>query len=114
MQDKPGIEEVLEHYKVSSNGRRLVHCPFHEDRQPSCSIKYDQNLFNCFSCGRCGDSWTLIMEMEGVEFVTAVALARKYGLSFGDDEPHGNPRRASRPGRRSPRGSYRPRYAKGD
>lgn len=51
-------------------GRGNVSCPFHDDKNPSMSIK--NNRFKCFSCQRSGDVIDLYMETRGISFLEAV------------------------------------------
>lgn len=101
---RPDIADLLDHYGVIGH-RRMVPCPLHEDRTPSCSINYEKSLFNCFSCGEGGDSWSLIMKREGLDFEQAQDWAKKE-LSFKGSGPA--PRKG---GRRSKRkSSYKPSW----
>ncbi|WP_043540966.1 CHC2 zinc finger domain-containing protein [Salinispora pacifica] len=85
--DRPDLVEVLEHYGVQVNSYRvtqMVRCPLQdEDRTPSMSIDLKAGLWNCHSCGKGGDSFTLIMEKEGTTFVGARALAATLDLTAG-------------------------------
>lgn len=48
------IHSVVEKFTGQQVTRRNIHCPFHEDRNPSLHV-YDDGKFKCFSCGRHGD-----------------------------------------------------------
>ena len=48
------IQSVVEKFTGQQVTRRNIHCPFHEDRNPSLHV-YDDGKFKCFSCGRHGD-----------------------------------------------------------
>jgi hypothetical protein len=52
--------------------RGLRTCPFHDDQVPSLSVTHEKNLWRCFACGRSGNVIQLVMEMEGINFATAV------------------------------------------
>jgi len=52
--------------------RRLRTCPFHDDQVPSLSVDHKKNLWRCFACSRSGNVIQLVMEMEGINFTTAV------------------------------------------
>jgi DNA primase len=85
--ERPDITDVLDHYDVVT-GKRMVACPLHEDRTPSCSIQYDENLWKCHSCGEGGDSWSLIMQKEGLDFAGAKEWVEKnLGLTLGPAGP---------------------------
>jgi hypothetical protein len=61
-------------YPIDSilGNRRLRTCPFHDDQVPSLSVNHEKNLWQCFACGRSGNVIQLVMEMEGIGFITAV------------------------------------------
>ncbi|WP_083673211.1 CHC2 zinc finger domain-containing protein [Micromonospora sp. CB01531] len=62
----------------------MVRCPLQdEDRTPSMSIDTDRELWNCHSCGKGGDSYALLMEKEGINYVGARALAASLHLAAG-------------------------------
>lgn len=54
-----GIEEVLAHFgvEVPDSGRDVVmiHCPFHDDRNPSMAVYRRQGRAWCFACNTGGD-----------------------------------------------------------
>lgn len=65
------MNDVLEHYGISSGqGQRSsfrVHCPFHEDDRPSCSVNTDAKVFNCFACGEQGNVLDFIAGLEDLD-----------------------------------------------
>lgn len=93
---RPDIADLLDHYGVIGH-RGMVPCPLHEDRTPSCSVNYEKNLWNCFSCSEGGDSWSLIMKREGLDFEGAKEWAAKE-LSFhpSGSAPRGGGRQRNR------------------
>jgi DNA primase len=61
-------------------------CPFHDEKTPSFVVSPDKQIFHCFGCGRGGNVFTFLMEMEGVSFPDAVrALGKQYGVEVADD-----------------------------
>lgn len=63
------MHTVLDHYGIKS-GRGSsfrIHCPFHDDERPSCSINPKGKVFNCFSCDSKGNVLDFIGEMEGLD-----------------------------------------------
>ena len=70
------VEEIQKarSYPIASilGNRRLRTCPFHDDQVPSLSVNHEKNLWRCFACSRSGNMIQLIMEMEGINFTTAV------------------------------------------
>ncbi len=57
-------------------------CPFHDDKKsPSFTVTPDKNIFYCFGCGKGGDVFTFISEIEGVGFSEALTmLAEEAGV----------------------------------
>lgn len=77
------IGPVLAHYGARSvpQGRlgwTKMRCPFHDDRHASATVNTELNAFACFGCGIKGDTYTIIMEQEGVEYREALTLAEEY------------------------------------
>jgi len=54
-----------------------VKCPFHGDSHASATVNPIQNGFKCFACGIQGDTYNIIMQHEGVEFLEAVKRAEE-------------------------------------
>lgn len=96
---KPPIAEVLKHYfpDIGEIAPRLgeitLLCPFHDDTVPSGRANTKHQVYFCHACGKGGDSWQIIMEMEGVEFAEAVRLAEsKFKFTGGSLRKPAHPR----------------------
>jgi DNA primase len=65
------MSDILMRYGIRSNGtRKNISCPFHgEDKNPSMQIFQDG--YNCYSCGRNGDIFKFVQEMENCSFKDA-------------------------------------------
>lgn len=68
-------------------------CPFHNERTPSFIVSPERQTFHCFGCGKGGNVFRFLMEMDGVTFPEAVrSLADKAGIQIEDtrraDEDH--------------------------
>lgn len=56
-------------------------CPFHKEKTPSFTVNPQRQIFHCFGCGAGGDVFKFIMQIENVDFMTAVRmLAEKTGV----------------------------------
>ena len=56
-------------------------CPFHNEKTPSFSVHATRQFFHCFGCGKSGDVFKFIQEIEKVTFGEAVRLlAQKLGM----------------------------------
>ncbi len=68
---------------ISGGGRAICHCPFHNDRTPSCSIDDNLGVYHCFGCGASGNAIKFIMEADGMTFRNAVEqLASEIGVDI--------------------------------
>ncbi len=49
-------------------------CPFHHEKTPSFVVNEERQVFHCFGCGKGGDIFTFIQEIDGVDFREALKL----------------------------------------
>lgn len=59
------ILQVLQHYSLKPDRNGMLKCPFHEDDQPSLKVYPQTNTFNCFGCGKNGDTIEFCSLKEG-------------------------------------------------
>lgn len=57
-------------------------CPFHTEKTPSFYVMPEKNTFTCFGCHKFGDIFTLVQEMENLNFVGAMDfLIEKFNIT---------------------------------
>lgn len=67
------VDVVSQYVQLKQSGKNLFGlCPFHEERTPSFSVSEDKQIFHCFSCGRGGNVFKFMMEIENLSFPEAV------------------------------------------
>ena len=72
-------------------------CPFHEEKSPSFHIRPDRGLFKCFGCGKGGDVFRFVEEIEGIGFRDALErLASRTGIELQAADPRERARRQRR------------------
>ena len=60
-------------------------CPFHGENSPSFSVHPGRQIFRCFGCGKGGNVFGFLMEVERLTFFEAVKLlAEKAGIELPD------------------------------
>ena len=58
-------------------------CPFHSEDSPSFSVHQGKQIFRCFGCGKGGNVFGFIMEIERVTYIEAVRMmAEKAGIEL--------------------------------
>ncbi len=67
------VDLVSEHVRLKKRGRNFIGlCPFHNEKTPSFNVLEDRGIFKCFGCGKGGDVFSFVMQIEGLTFPEAV------------------------------------------
>ncbi len=74
VREKTNIVEVIGQYvQLKKSGKNYSGlCPFHEEKTPSFSVAEDKQIFHCFGCGKGGNVFTFLQEIEGISFPESV------------------------------------------
>lgn len=67
------VDVIGDYVQLKKQGKNYSGlCPFHEEKSPSFSVTEDKQIFKCFGCGKGGNVFTFIQDIEGVTFPEAV------------------------------------------
>lgn len=84
VRESNNITEVVGGYitlKQKSAGDFWGTCPFHSEKTASFHVMPARQMYHCFGCGRGGNIFTFLMEMEGISFPEAIkTLAERVGI----------------------------------
>jgi DNA primase len=77
------VRVVGEYVRLKKSGQNYTGlCPFHGEKTPSFAVHPVKQIFHCFGCGKGGDVFTFVMEMEKCPFPEAVrTVAEKCGIA---------------------------------
>ena len=78
------VRVVGEYVRLKKAGKDFSGlCPFHQEKTPSFTVSPIKQIFYCFGCGKGGDVYNFVMEMEKCEFPEAMKIvAEKCGISI--------------------------------
>lgn len=74
------VDVIGQYVQLKKSGKNFMGlCPFHDERSPSFSVVEDKQIYHCFGCGKGGNIFTFIQEIEGVGFPEAVSKVADLG-----------------------------------
>src|SRR5438552_9207403 len=70
------IVDIISGYtQLRKAGRSFMgRCPFHEEKTPSFSVSQEKGVYHCFGCGKSGNVFTFVMDMDHLSFFEAAKL----------------------------------------
>ncbi len=75
------IEHTVTLKKAGRNFKGL--CPFHNEKSPSFTVSSERQVWHCFGCGKGGDIFSFLMELEHITFGEALGiLAAEAGVKI--------------------------------
>jgi DNA primase len=82
------VEVVSEYVNLKRTGKNYQGlCPFHQENTPSFTVNPDNQFFYCFGCGKGGDIFNFIMEIENITFYESLRLlANKKNMEMPDSK----------------------------
>lgn len=82
------VDIISQYTNLRKAGKNFMgRCPFHEERTPSFSVSQEKGVYHCFGCGKSGNVFNFIMDIDNVSFFDAVkTLAERAGIQLQFDE----------------------------
>jgi DNA primase len=89
VRSKADIVSVIGRY-VSLKGSGSAYkglCPFHKEKTPSFHVNAAKGFYHCFGCGKGGDVFSFLQEIEGFGFYDALTmLAEETGIELSREQ----------------------------
>jgi DNA primase len=86
------VGEYVRLKKTGAGPRWVGLCPFHTEKTPSFGVHSVHQFYKCFGCGKGGDVFCFIQEIENVSFFEALKLlAERYGIPMPKQREYSDP-----------------------
>jgi DNA primase len=78
------VRVIGDYVRLKKSGQNFSGlCPFHQEKTPSFSVSPVKQMYYCFGCGKGGDVFQFVMELEKAPFPDAVrTVAEKCGIAI--------------------------------
>jgi len=92
------VQVITPYVQLKKAGRTWMGlCPFHNERTPSFHVNPQLGFYKCFGCGKHGDIFTFIQDVEHVEFSEALErLADMAGVKLSTSKDSQNEQKIKR------------------
>lgn len=83
------LDLVSDYVTLRKSGRNYKGlCPFHTEKSPSFMVNPERGIFKCFGCGKGGDIFKFLEEVEGYDFSESLkVLAKRAGVELKSYQP---------------------------
>ncbi len=69
------VDVISQYTRLRKAGKNFMgRCPFHEERTPSFSVSQEKGVYHCFGCGKSGNIFTFVMDIDKVSFFDSVKI----------------------------------------
>lgn len=91
------VSVVSDHVSIKRSGKYYIgNCPFHSEKTPSFFLYPQTNTFHCFGCGKHGDSISFLMDIESLDYISAIkVLAEKFNIQLEYEYKNGDFRKVN-------------------
>src|SRR5579872_829300 len=78
------VDVISQFVQLRKRGKNYIGlCPFHKEKTPSFNVNPQMQIYKCFGCGKGGNVFTFLMEVEKVSYVESIrTLAERYGINI--------------------------------
>lgn len=78
------VDLINEYVPLKKRGSNYIGlCPFHNEKTPSFTVNPTKNFYHCFGCGKGGNVYNFLMDIENIDFKEALEiLAGRAGVEL--------------------------------